>query len=140
MPSTSARRFVLESEEFKALWDRIKHKTTYRVEFDNTKLIEDCGKAILAGPPITKTRAQFRMADIAIGKGGVEAKETATSGFTSINETDIELPDLLTDLQDKTSLKRQSLVEILTGCRRLNDFKKNPQEFIDGLARISGAT
>jgi len=125
------REAVLESEEFKALWDRIKHKTTYRVEFDNAKLIEDCAKAILAGPPITKTRAQFRMADIAIGKGGVEAKETATSGFTSINETDIELPDLLTDLQDKTSLKRQSLVDILTGCRRLNDFKKNPQEFIE---------
>jgi len=125
------REAVLESEEFKALWDRIKHKTTYRVEFDNAKLIKDCAKAILAGPPITKTRAQFRMADIAIGKGGVEAKETATSGFTSINETDIELPDLLTDLQDKTHLKRHSLVEILTGCRRLNDFKKNPQEFIE---------
>ncbi len=125
------REAVLESEEFKALCDRIKHKTTYRVEFDNGKLIEDCAKAIQDGPPITKTRAQFRMADIAIGKGGVEAKETATSGFTSINETDIELPDLLTDLQDKTSLKRRSLVEILTGCHRLNDFKKNPQEFIE---------
>lgn len=125
------REAVLESDGFKALWDRIKHKTTYRVEFDNTKLIEDCAKAILEGPPITKTRAQFRMADIAIGKGGVEATETTTSGFTSINETDIELPDLLTDLQDKTHLTRRSLAEILIGSRRLNDFKKNPQEFID---------
>ena len=71
------------------------------------------------------------MADIAIGKGGVEATQTATSGFTTINETDIDLPDLLTDLQDKTHLTRRSLVEILTGSRRLNDFKKNPQEFID---------
>ena len=125
------REAVLESAGFKALWDRIKHKTTYRVEFDNDKLIEDCAKAILDGPPITKTRAQFRLADIAIGKGGVEATQTATSGFTTINETDIELPDLLTDLQDKTHLTRRSLVEILTGSRRLNDFKKNPQEFID---------
>lgn len=125
------REAVLESDGFKALWDRIKHKTTYRVEFDNEKLIEDCAKAILDGPPITKTRAQFRMADIAIGKGGVEATQTATSGFTSINETDIELPDLLTDLQDKTHLTRRSLVTILTKSRRLNDFKRNPQEFID---------
>ncbi len=125
------REAVLESEEFKALWDRIKHKTTYRVEFDNLKLIEDCAKAILDGPPITKTRAQFRIADIAIGKGGVDAKETAVSGFTSINETDIELPDVLTDLQDKTHLTRRSLVDILNGSRRLNDFKKNPQEFIE---------
>ena len=125
------REAVLESDGFKALWDRIKHKTTYRVDFDNAKLIEDCAKAILDGPHITKTRAQFRMADIAIGKGGVEATQTTTSGFTSINETDIELPDLLTDLQDKTHLTRRSLVEILIGSRRLNDFKKNPQEFID---------
>jgi len=125
------REAVLESEEFKALWDRIKHKTTYRVEFDNEKLIEDCAKSIQDAPAITKTRAQFRLADIAIGKGGVEATGTGTSGFTSINENDIELPDILTDLQDKTHLKRQSLVEILTGSRRLNDFKKNPQEFIE---------
>jgi type III restriction enzyme len=118
------REAVLESEGFKALWDRIKHKTTYRVEFDNAKLIEDCARAITNGPPITKTRAQFRVADIAIGKGGVEAKETSASGFTSINESDIQLPDLLTDLQDKTQLTRQSLVKLLTESRRLNDFKK----------------
>ena len=125
------REAVLESDGFKALWDRIKHKTTYRVEFDNAKLIKDCAEAILNGPPVTKTRAQFRTADIAIGKGGVEAQETTTSGFTTINEADIELPDLLTDLQDKTHLTRRSLLEILTGSLRLNDFKRNPQEFID---------
>jgi len=134
------RQAILESDEFKALWDRIKHKTTYRVEFDNEKLIGDCAKAILDGPPITKTRAQFRIADIAIGKGGVEAKETGASGFTSITETDIELPDVLTDLQDKTHLTRRSLVRILTGSRRLNDFKKNPQEFIDLAAEAVNRT
>jgi type III restriction enzyme len=125
------REAVLESEGFKALWDRIKHKTTYRVEFDNAKLIEDCTRAITGGPSITKTRAQFRVADIAIGKSGVQASETSASGFTSISESDIELPDLLTDLQDKTQLTRKSLVKILTDSRRLRDFKKNPQEFID---------
>ena len=124
------REAVLESDSFKALWNRIKHKTTYRVEFDNTKLINECTRAIMDGPGITKTRAQFRVAEIAIGKGGVQASETSRSGFTSINERDIELPDLLTDLQDKTQLTRRSLVKILTKSRRLPDFKKNPQEFI----------
>ncbi|MCG8053716.1 MAG: DEAD/DEAH box helicase family protein, partial [Candidatus Thiodiazotropha endolucinida] len=78
------RQAILNSPEFEALWNRIKHKTTYRVDFDNEKLIEDCSEAILNGPPITKTRAQFRKADIAIGKGGVAANETSASGFTSI--------------------------------------------------------
>ena len=125
------REAILASDEFKALWDRVKYKTTYRVEFDNDRLIRNCAKAILNGPPVTKTRAQFRKADIAIGKGGVGVSETVVSGFTTIDETDVELPDLLTDLQDKTHLTRRSLVEILLQCRRLSDFKRNPQQFID---------
>lgn len=134
------REAILESEEFKALWDRIKHKTTYRVEFDNDKLIANCANAILEGPPVTRTRAQFRKADIAIGKGGVEAKETAVSGFATINETDIELPDILTDLQDKTQLTRNSIVTILIKSLRLNDFKRNPQQFIDIAAEAINRT
>ena len=68
------------------------------------------------------------------------ASETAASGFTALHETDIELPDLLTDLQDKTLLTRQSLVEILIQSRRLNDFKRNPQEFIDLAAQAINKT
>lgn len=134
------REAVLESEEFKALWDSIKHKTTYRVEFDNDKLIEDCARAILEGPPIIKTRVQFRKADIAIGKGGLDTTETSQSGFTAINEADIDLPDLLTDLQDKTHLTRKSLVRILIDSLRLNDFKRNPQQFIELTAEAVNRT
>lgn len=125
------REAVLQSVEFKALWDRIKYKTTYRVEFDNLKLIKDCAEAIQNCPPITKTRAQFRKADITIGKGGVTAEQTSASGFTTIHENDIELPDIITDLQDKTQLTRKSIVQILIDSKRLEDFKRNPQQFID---------
>ncbi len=134
------REAVLNSEEFKALWDRIKHKTTYRVEFDNEKLINDSARAILDAPTIARTRARFRKADIGIGKGGVEVKETATSGFTTIDETDIELPDLLTDLQDKTQLTRRSIVEILKKSMRIDDFKRNPQHFIELTAEAINRT
>ena len=34
------RQAVLDSAEFRALWDRIKHKTTYRVAFDNDALVK----------------------------------------------------------------------------------------------------
>lgn len=125
------REAILQSDEFKALWDRIKYKTTYRVEFDNLKLIKDCAEAIRNCPPITKTRAQFRKADIAIGKGGVTAEQTSASGYTTIHENDIELPDIITDLQDKTQLTRKSIVQILIDSHRLEDFKRNPQQFID---------
>src|SRR5208337_4188682 len=91
------RQAVLHSEEFKALWDRIKHKTTYRVLFDNEKLIQTCAKAINNAPPITKTRLLWRKADLEIGKAGVEAKMTSESAPIVLDEHDIELPDLLTD-------------------------------------------
>ena len=56
------RRAVLDSPEFKALWDRIKYKTTYRVQFDNERLIRDCIAAVSQAPPISKTRLQWRKA------------------------------------------------------------------------------
>jgi type III restriction enzyme len=125
------RQAVLHSAEFKALWDRIKHRTTYRVMFDNEALLQSCIKAIEEAPPISKARLHWRKADLAIGKAGVEATETAVSAPVVLDERDIELPDVVTDLQDKTQLTRRSIVRILTGSGRLNDFKRNPQEFIE---------
>jgi type III restriction enzyme len=125
------RRAILQGEEFRALWDRIKHKTTYRVQFDNEKLLTECADAMRNSPPVTKTRVQIRKADLAIGRGGVLTEETTVAAPIIIEETDIELPDLLTDLQDKTQLTRRSLARILTGSGRLDDFKRNPQQFIE---------
>ncbi len=125
------RQAVLESAGFKELWDRIKHKTTYRVQFDNEALIATCTKAIMDAPIITKTRLQWRKADVAIGRAGVEATETTTSAPVLLDEGDIELPDLLTDLQDKTQLTRRSIYRILADSGRLDDFKRNPQQFIE---------
>ena len=129
--SIKTREAVLHSEEFQSLWNRIKHKTTYRVQFDNEGLVSECAKAIEQCPPISKTRVQIRKADLAIGRGGVSAEETDMAAPIIVEETDIELPDLLTDLQDKTQLTRRSLVRILIASGRLDDFKRNPQQFIE---------
>ena len=136
------RQAVLESAEFQALWDRIKHKTTYRVHFDNEKLVTDCAKAISDGSPVVKARVRIRKADLSIGKGGVEAKERDQNSGTivTIEEGDIALPDVLTDLQDRTQLTRKSLVRILTECGRLNDFKRNPQAFIEIAGEVINRT
>lgn len=122
---------VYLSDDFKALWDRIKHKTTYRVQFDNAKLITDCISALQKAPAIAKARLQWRKADIAIGKAGVQATEKSGAATVVLDEADIELPDLLTDLQDRTQLTRRTIVSILTGSGRLDDFKRNPQQFIE---------
>ena len=130
------RRAVLHSAEFRALWDRIKHKTTYRVRFDNDKLIADCAEAIRGGPPVPRARVTVRKADLAIGQAGVLTRETATSAPIAVDEGDLVLPDLLTELQDRTQLTRRSLVRILVECGRLDDFRRNPQAFIESAAEL----
>ena len=125
---------IFLSDDFKQLLDRIKHKTTYRVHFNNEKLITEAAKKIHNCPPITKTRARFRDAKLAIGKGGVSTKRGKETLYTPINEDDIALPDILTDLQDKTQLTRGSIIKILRKSLRLQDFTRNPQQFIEMVA------
>ncbi|MCY3767562.1 MAG: DEAD/DEAH box helicase family protein [Gemmatimonadetes bacterium] len=129
--SVRTRQAVLQSAEFKALWDRIKYKTTYRVVFDNEGLINQCIESLQRAPEIPKTRLQWRTADISIGLAGVEATETYGAATVTLNESETELPDVLTELQDRTQLTRRSIHRILCESGRLEDFKRNPQQFID---------
>ena len=130
------RQAILHSPEFNALWDRIKHKTSYRVAFDNKTLLTNCIKALQNAPAVPKTRLQWRKAAIAIGQSGVEATETAGAATVVLDETNIELPDVLTELQDRTLLTRHSIQRILSKSRRLDDFKRNPQQFIELAAQV----
>ena len=125
------RQAVIHSPEFKALWDRIKHMTTYRVGFDNEDLLNKCSRELQQAPAIPMARIQWRTADIAIGQSGVEATETTGAATVVLDETDIELPDVLTELKDRTQLTRRSIQRILCESQRLDDFMRNPQQFIE---------
>ena len=133
--SVRLRQTILYSPEFKALWDRIKHKTTYRVHFDNEDLLARCTQALQDAPPIPRTRLQWRKAGLAIGQAGVEATETSGAAAVVLDEANVELPDVLTELQDRTRLTRRSIQRILCESGRLNDFKRNPQQFIEFAAQ-----
>ncbi|RQU74731.1 restriction endonuclease subunit R [Burkholderia cenocepacia] len=121
---------VVFGEDFRALWDRIRHRTVYRVEFDNAKLVRDCTAALRDAPDIARARLQWRKAEIDIGKAGIEAIEVAGAGTVLLDEGELPLPDLLTELQDRTQLTRRSLATILADSGRLDDFRVNPQQFI----------
>lgn len=126
------------SEGFRQLWDRIKHKTTYRVEFDNEKLITECIAGLAGAQSITKTRIQWRKHDLQIGRAGIDGQEKEGATIAVLDESDIELPDILTQLQDKTQLTRRTIYRILTESGRLGDFKKNPQQFIQVATEVIG--
>ena len=103
------RQAVLHSPDFKALWDRIKHKTTYRVDFDNEKLLSQCVQSLQKAPMVPKPRLQWRKAGIAMSQAGLETSEISTTAPISLDDGVVELPDLLTELQHRTDLTRRSI-------------------------------
>ena len=110
------------------------------MQFDNEALLANCIKALAEAPPIDTPRLQWRKAGLTIGRSGVDATEKSAAAPVSLDESDIELPDILTELQDKTSLTRRSIYRVLVECQRLDDFKRNPQQFIELAAEIINRT
>ncbi|MBI9112747.1 type III restriction-modification system endonuclease [Maridesulfovibrio ferrireducens] len=131
----SVKQAVLESKEFKALWDRIKFKTTYRVDFDPQKLIDNCSKEMANNLVVGKARFVYRKSKAEINRGGVDM-EDPTQSLHVYDARDFELPDLLSYLQNETNLTRKTLVAILKQSETLPKFKNNPQKYIEQVSAI----
>ncbi|TCK58424.1 type III restriction-modification system endonuclease [Seleniivibrio woodruffii] len=126
---------VFMSEEFKILWDKIKFKTTYRVNFDVDRLVEDCVQEIKNNLNVGKARFIYRKAVAEIDRGGVHVG-TPHESASSYESTAFELPDLITYLQNTTNLTRKTIVQIIAESDRLDAFKRNPQKYIEQVANI----
>jgi len=128
-------RQILESQEFKDLWERVKYKTTFSVDFDSNKLIHECVQAINNQLKINRGKIYYTKASVSVTMGGIVAEEN--KNYTSNLEEPVSyLPDVVTYLQNETQLTRKSIVEILTGTNRLKYFTINPQKFIEGCIDI----
>jgi len=122
-------------EEFRALWERIKFKTTFRLSFDTEALVQKCADEIKESPVVTKARFVYRKSQAEIGRGGVEMSEASQQAY-NYDAAHIKPPDILSFLQNETNLTRRSIVEILRRSERLDDFKRNPNKFIEQVSEI----
>ena len=128
---------VYLDEDFKILWNKIKFKTTYSVEYDTELLVKNASKAIHNMDRIEKIKIVYRKAKIDIEKRGIEAKELRVQEtVASYNEFNSGLPDILAYLQKETELTRNTLVRILIKSDRIEEFTLNPQKFMDSVAII----
>ncbi|EOU1267919.1 type III restriction-modification system endonuclease [Cronobacter sakazakii] len=131
----SLNKAVYLSPEFQALWDRIKYKTTFRVNFDTRALIEKCAEEIKINLQVGKARFTYRKAKTEIDRGGVHTEKAVEA--TSVYESrSFDLPDLITYLQNETNLTRRTIVAIINKSGRLESFKNNPQKFIEQAGNI----
>lgn len=123
-------------EDFQALWDKIKYRTRYNLHFDSQKLIENCINDLDEQLNVRPPKLLYNKAKIKVDVGGVTA-QGQISEVASTLEVDPEfLPDIITYLQNRTDLTRKTIVSILVGCSKLDDFKKNPQMFMEQASKI----
>ncbi len=129
------KKEVKLSPEFKALWDRVKPRTTYRVEFDTEKLVVKAADALKHMSKIELPKISVITGRVGVTKAGVTSAAIGVSE-EQISNTAIQLPDLLTYLQNETELTRSTLVRILKKSGRLGEIFNNPQRFMDAVAAI----
>ncbi len=128
------RKEVYLSDDFKALWNKIKHRTRYRVAFDTDELIYKAVERIKNLAPIEPPEIATTVVEVDISEAGVSADRQIATRRRDVSPVAI-LPDILNFLQKETELTRYALVKILKQSERLPAFKVNPQVFMAAVAK-----
>lgn len=129
------KKQVQLSTEFQALWDCIKPKTTYRVEFSTEELVNQAVIALRRMERIEIPKIEILAGQVGVTKAGVTATQMSVAEERLSYETR-PIPDLLAYLQNETELTRSTLVRILKESGRLGEFFNDPQRFMDAVARV----
>ena len=129
------KKQAILSPEFKELWDKIKQKTTYRINIDTETLIKICVKELREMPPIPKAKLVTQSAEIEIENAGISHTEKHTQ-TTDLEATYNYLPDIMRLIAAETLLKHSTIKKILVDSGRDQDFVNNPQLFYEKALEI----
>jgi type III restriction enzyme len=133
------RKEVQLSEDFQSLWEKIKHRTRYRVTFDTADLVARSLVRIKRIEPIKVPQVATTVVEVEISDAGVSADKQIATRVRDVAKVTV-LPDILAFLQKETELTRHTLANILRQSRRLSEFSINPQTFMAAVAKeISSA-
>ncbi|WP_353066953.1 DEAD/DEAH box helicase family protein [Arcanobacterium hippocoleae] len=119
---------VYATSEFEEFWETITARTTYRVALDRTNLIQRSIASIKQAPHIDPIRIQVTRTGLEITRGGAKGSELGSR--SAVLTDSYPLPDIISQLQEATSLTRKTLIDILLGSGRIKDFLINPNDFI----------
>ena len=129
------KKEVMLTPEFKELWDRIKPRTIYRVEFTTDVLIQRVRAGLWRLPKIEPAKIRVTAGQVDVVKGGVAAK-AISAAEERVSHANRPLPDILAYLQNETELTRSTLVTILKEWDRVGEFFLDPQRFMDAVAGV----
>lgn len=129
-----ANKQLYATPEFEEFWHAISRRTTYRVSVDRDQIVEKTVEAIKAAPKIDPLRIQVTRAGVKVLRGGAKGEELGTRSAELRGSYD--LPDIIAELQEATSLTRKTIVDILIGSERLSEFVGNPNDYIAMAKRL----
>src|SRR5690606_20707856 len=86
---------ILNSPEFAALWERVKYKTTFSVDFDSDSLIKECVRALDDRLKITRGKLHYTKVTLGMNIGGIQANEDPTTYSENVNDEVEVLPDIV---------------------------------------------
>ena len=124
------KQVLADDPAFNALWDKIRQKTTYRVQIDTDKLISRAATALKEMPLIPKAHIVSQTADLDIKSAGITHTERELKTF-EIQNSYTSLPDILTVVQEATTTPKYIILDIIRQSGRIADFINNPQLFIE---------
>lgn len=125
---------IFLNPDFEHLWNKIKHRTTYQVQYSTMDLIANCIKSIGEMDKIEKVKISYREDIVQIEKIGLKTNQT--KGDTIKLEYRGAIPDVIAYIQKETELTRMTIVSILTKSKRLGEFLINPQRYMDCVTTI----
>ncbi|MCK5225065.1 DEAD/DEAH box helicase, partial [Candidatus Calescamantes bacterium] len=116
-------------DKFKEIWERIKYKTSYKVEYDSSDLIEKAAMSVRRMPEINRAKIKVSKAIIDINKKGIST--TPKSSRVVDSTYNIRIPNILFYIEQRIGLTRSTIWEILNSSERSGDILINPQMFLD---------
>lgn len=119
---------IYTTPEFDDFWHAISRRTTYRVTVSRDTIVEKAVEAIRSAPKVDPLRIQVTRAGVKVLRGGAKGEELGSRSADLKGSYD--LPDIIAELQEATSLTRKTIVDILIESGRLDDFIGNPNDYI----------
>lgn len=125
---------VLWSPEFEDFWYKIAKRTTYHVKLSRDEIINKSVEAIKREPYIQPLRIEITRSGVKVLRGGAKGEQLGVRSADLSGS--YNLPDIVKELQEATSLTRKTIVDIIIATGRLQEFIHNPNDFIQMVKRV----
>ncbi|PIZ73862.1 DEAD/DEAH box helicase [Candidatus Peregrinibacteria bacterium CG_4_10_14_0_2_um_filter_43_11] len=116
---------------FKDLWERIKHRTRYSVDYDTEMLVCESVKLLreitVVRPKISNVRVRIEMDEKGLG-----TEVIISSGKTIDADRPLSIiPDVVSGIQGRTKLTKSTIYQMLKDSGQLSSLLVNPQQLLD---------